>query len=81
MRTAPTYEETIELLRAPFRRARVTKPIYAFNFQLEPGDVVSAKPYHNDPDGYVSIRHRGPDGEPHEWTEYDDRIEYLEAQA
>ena len=74
----PTVDETRALLRAPWRRAEVTKPIYAFGDRLEAGDIVKAKPYHNDPLGYVSILFRDSNGELHEFTEAGDRIRYVD---
>lgn len=77
----PTYEETEKLLRAPFRKATVSIAMYAMGERLEVGTTVQAKPYHNDPDGWVSIRFRDSAGELHEFTESDDRIEYADRKA
>lgn len=75
--STPTYDETQTMLRAPFRRAVVAKRMLAMGTELLPGDEVQAKPYHNDPEGYVSIRFRDSSGQLHEFTETDDRIAYL----
>jgi len=73
-----TTEETARLLNAVWSKARVRKPISAFGSRLEVGMTVLARPYHNDPDGYVSIRFTDEDGELHEFTETDDRVDYVE---
>lgn len=74
----PSYEETEALLRAPWQFAKVTRRIRAFGEDLNEGRIVMAKPYHNDPDDYVSIRFTDADNELHEFTESKDRIEYME---
>ena len=76
MSKSPSYEVTQALLRLPWNSALVAKPIYAFGSRLEVGTVVKARPYHNDPEGYVSIRFTDEAGELHEFTESDDRIAY-----
>lgn len=77
-KTTPTYEQMEALLRAPFKTAKVVRAIHAFGSDLEVGRTVLAKPYHNDPDGWVSIRFTDESGELHEFTESDDRIEYVD---
>lgn len=69
---------TERLLRLPFVPALVAGEfgIHAFGSHLPTGTKVMAKPYHNDPHGWVSIRFRDEQGELHEFTESEDRIAF-----
>jgi len=72
----PSYEE----LRAPWSTAEVAREhgIYAFGERLEKGRRVLARPYHNDPDDYVSIRFTDSNGELHEFTESKDWVIWID---
>lgn len=54
-RVTPTYEQTEELLRTPFKEGRAGQRIYAFGEEVKPGERIEYRTYCNDPT-YAEIK-------------------------
>lgn len=54
-RVSPTYEQSQELLRAPFRAGLAGQRIYAFGEEVKPGEAIEFRTYCNDPT-YAEIK-------------------------